>query len=167
MKIIEENSDDADAAKDFKNNGDTEADINRPVAKKRKRDRIQINNKDDSLQSQLEIEGLEEFQTNIDDFKASKMDKDVLTRLIKDWTGKDKRNNIILEEWILSIEEISRLKAENERHLLKEALDVDNFSFGHENTIPIKKEPKQKIKSEILVDDNDGIEIVEKIKREK
>ena len=99
--------------------------------------------------------------------QSSKMDKDVLTRLIKDWTGKDKRNNIMLKELILSIEEISRLKAENERHLLKEALDADNFSFGHENTIPIKKEPKQKIKSENVVDDNDGIEIVEKIKKEK
>ena len=113
-----------------------------------------------------ELKHLQEFQANIDDFKASKMDKEVLTRLNKDWTGKDKRNNIILEEWILSIEEISRLKAENERHLLKEALDVHNFSFGHENTIPIKKEPKQKIKSENVVDDNDGIEIVEKIKKE-
>ena len=58
---IEENSDDA---KDFKNNGDNDADNNRPVAKKKKRDRIQINNQDDSLQNQLEIEGLEEFQTN-------------------------------------------------------------------------------------------------------
>ena len=43
-------------------------------------------------------------------------------------------------------------------------LDVENISFGHENNILLKKEPKKKIKSEIIADDNDGIEIVENIK---
>ena len=196
----------ADAAKESKNNNENGTDKNGPVAKKRRRDsQSMIDNQDDSLPNQLEIEELQEFQTNIDDFKASKMDKDVLTRLIKDWTGKDKRNNIMLKEWILSIEENERLRlrnealdvanvtfeheniprmkkqkrnpnvqeikkeagAENERlRLENEALNTENICFDYEN-IPLKKEPKEDIKAKLVVDDDDGIEIVEEIKKEK
>ena len=54
------------------------------------------------------------------------------------------------------------LEDENERLWLdNEALNIENISFDHEN-IPLKKEPKQEIKAEL---DDDGIEIVEEIKK--
>ena len=57
--------------------------------------------------------------------------------------------------------------AENEQlRLENEALNTENISFDYEN-IPLKKEPKEEIKAKLVVDDDDGIEIVEEIKKEK
>merc|ERR1719510_2221247 len=82
-----------------------------------------------------------DFQCHIDDFKESQMTKKVLIRLLKDWTNNDTKKTILLKEWIMSIEEVNRLKAENEKLRLEKSAEdvVANLIFQHENASELEK----------------------------
>ena len=74
------------------------------------------------------------------------MTKKVLIRLMNDWPHNDTKKTILLKEWIISIEEINRLKAENEKLRLEKSAedDVANLIFQHDNA-----SEQEKIKVEI------------------
>ena len=64
-------------------------------------------------QDDQKLSDFQYFQSNINDFKENKMHKDVLFRLIKDWTANDMKNMYVLKEFILLKEENERLRCEN------------------------------------------------------
>ena len=69
------------------------------------------------------------------------MTKKVLIRLLKDWTNSDMKKTILLKEWIMSIEEVNRLKAENEKLRLEKSAEdvVANLIFQHDNAFELEK----------------------------
>ena len=83
------------------------------------------------------------------------MTKKVLIRLLKDWTNNDTKKTILLKEWIISIEEINRLKAENEKLRLEKSAedDVANLMFQHDNVFEQEKF-KVEIKEEVEIMSN-------------
>ena len=105
-----------------------------------------------------------DFQCHLDDFKENQMTKKVLIRLMNDWTQNDTKKTILLKEWIMSIEEINRLKAENEKIRLEKIAedDVANLIFQHDDAseqyfgsryfFPTRSE-QEKIKVEIKEED--------------
>ena len=94
---------------------------------------IQNNSKKDQ-----ELSDFQYFQSNINDFKENKMHKDVLFRLIKDWTANDMKNIYVLKEFIMLKEENERLRCENN-------IILENFKSENQNS----NEEKKKIKTEV------------------
>ena len=82
---------------------------------------------------------LSDFQCNIDDFNANKMDKDVFIHVMKKWTSNDKKKIYILNEFINIKNEIEQLQ----QQLEKRAMDVSNFLFEHD--MKVKTEIKDEV----------------------
>ena len=82
------------------------------------------------------------FQSNINDFKENKMHKDVLFRLIKDWTANDMKNIYFLKEFIMLKEENEKLRCENK-------IILENFKTEN-NSSNEKKKIKKEVKEEII-----------------
>ena len=72
-----------------------------------------IQNNSNNKNKDEDLSDFQYFQSNINDFKENKMHKDVLFRLIKDWTANDMKNMYVLKEFILLKEENERLRCEN------------------------------------------------------
>ena len=72
-----------------------------------------IQNQSNNKNKDEDLSDFQYFQSNINDFKENKMHKDVLFRLIKDWTTNDMKNMYVLKEFILIKEENERLRCEN------------------------------------------------------
>ena len=110
------------------------------MAKKRKRNQSESNCDDTSVTADTD------FESYINGLKENKLPKEFFVKIMKDLTTNDlkkteKLNSILLKEWMQSIEENHKLKAENERlQKLNEAMDVSkDHMFQHEN-IEIKQE---------------------------
>ena len=114
----------------------------------------------DNNPNQLSVKELQDkdvldFQCHIDDFKENQMTKKVLIRLMNDWTHNDTKKTILLKEWIISIEEINRLKAENEKLRLEKSAedDVANLIFQHDNNASEQENIKVEIKEDVEIHD--------------
>ena len=82
---------------------------------------------------------LSDFQCNIDDFNANKMDKDVFIHAMKKWTSNDTKKIYMLNEFIHIKNEIEQLQ----QQLEKRAMDVSNFLFEHD--MKVKTEIKDEV----------------------
>ena len=118
-----------------------EPEENESRTNKRKRNQSESNSDDDtSVTADID------FESYIYGLKEKILPKEFFVKIMKDLTTNDlkkteKLNSILLKEWMQSIEENHKLKAENERlQKLNEAMDVSkDHMFQHEN-IEIKQE---------------------------
>ena len=87
--------------------------------------------------SEPQNQHLSDFQCNIDDFNANKMDKDVFIHAMKKWTSNDTKKIYILNEFMNIKKQLQKLE--------ERAMDVSNFLFEHD----------MKVKTEIKDEDDD------------